>query len=75
MQPTIIPVTEYNSKMSNRFNMTFHNNQGKMYKRGYVVEHNGNAAYFQTLASAEHFAKNPIIDIQEGSTPESRMNS
>lgn len=73
----IIPVVEYNNKMlaQGKFNLTFHNNQGVCYKRGYVVEHNGHHAYFSTIEAAKHFAASPIIDIQEGSTNESRMNS
>lgn len=77
MTPNIIPVVEYNSKMlaNNRFNMTFHNNQGVCYKRGYVVEVGEQAAYFKTIEGAKHFATAPVIDIQEGSTTESRYNS
>lgn len=76
-QTNIIPVIQYNAKLlaQGRFNMTFHNNQGICYKRGYVVEYGDQTAYFKTIEGANHFAKNPIIEIQEGSTAESRYNS
>jgi hypothetical protein len=74
---TIRPVKEYNAEMmaQSRFNMTFHNNQGKAYKSGFVVVCGANAAYFKSIELANHFASNPVFEENFGSTPEGRMNS